>query len=105
MDRWTPTRVGKSGATGTDAPLKLPIPLHLIVLDGVGALLFALGIAERLGQVPLLSRLVAVPDIDLIAIVAGGIIMAVAMVGIVRAALEKAKAARQQRGSFPTVRN
>lgn len=72
-----------------------PFPPSLLMFDGIGAFLVALGVGERLGHVPLLSRVVAVPDIDLIAIVAGGLMMAVAMVGIVRVALEKAKAARR----------
>ena len=70
-----------------DVPQRLPIPVPLIVLDGVGALLFALGAAERYGNVRLLSDLIAVPQIDIVA-------MAIAMVGIVRAALSANRSRR-----------
>lgn len=77
-----------------DAPQKLPIPVPLIVLDGVGALLFALGAAERYGNVRLLSDLIAVPQIDIVAIAGGAAIMAIAMVGILRAALSANRSRR-----------
>ncbi|TJY60962.1 hypothetical protein E4T66_09950 [Sinimarinibacterium sp. CAU 1509] len=64
---------------------QLPFPLPLILLDGAGSLLLALGIAERVGAVSLLSIMIPVPQIDLVAIVLGGIMMSVAMIGIVRA--------------------
>jgi len=67
----------------------LPFPLPLIALDGVGCLLLALGIAERVGATSLLSSTIPVPEIDLIAIVLGGVMMTLAMVGIVRAVLAR----------------
>ncbi len=70
----------------TDQPLRpqaLKLPLPLLVLDGVGAVALGLGAAEHFGKAPLLSRVVDVPDIALIAMVMGGVLMGIAVAGIV----------------------
>lgn len=74
---------------------QMPIPLPLLLLDGVGALVFALGAAGHFGGVALLSRwLPQVPQVDVTAMIVGGALMAVAMVGIVRAALRRSRELR-----------
>jgi hypothetical protein len=78
----------------------LPLPLPLIVVDGIGALIFALGAAGHFGNVGVLMALLpGVPQIDLLAMLAGGVLMAFAMIGIVRAALRRA---REQRAAMAT---
>ncbi|MDD3762021.1 MAG: hypothetical protein PHP86_01860 [Nevskiales bacterium] len=73
------------------APAKpLPFPLSLLVLDGVGAALLGLGLAEHFGAIDLLSRWLPVPDADLAAIGAGGAMMAIAAFGIIRSLRERA---------------
>jgi hypothetical protein len=73
----------------------LPFPLSLIVLDGIGALMFALGAAGHFGNVGLLTALLPdVPQINLLAMLVGGLLMAVAMVCIVRAALRRGREQR-----------
>ena len=72
-----------------------PLPLPLLLLDGIGALLFALGAAGHFGNVALLTRwFPQVPQANLSAMIVGGLLMAVAMVGIMRAALRRAREAR-----------
>jgi hypothetical protein len=71
-----------------------PFPLPLIALDGAGALLFALGAAGHFGGVALLAQLLPqVPNVNLVAMGIGAGLMAIAMVGIVRAALQRARQA------------
>lgn len=71
---------------------RLPIPLPLIALDGAGALLFALGAAGHFGGLALLTTVLPqMPSVDLIAMVLGGVLMGIAMVGIVRATLQRAR--------------
>lgn len=70
---------------------KFPFPLHLLVLDGVGALIFALGAAGHFGNVQVLARLLPRPDVNLEAMVLGGVMMVIAMAGIVKATLERAR--------------
>ncbi len=70
----------------SDQQLRLPaqkLPSPLLVLDGLGAVALGLGAAEYFGKVPLLSRVVDVPDVALIAMVAGGVLMGIAVAGIV----------------------
>ncbi|HEY1076061.1 MAG TPA: hypothetical protein VGE51_05180 [Fontimonas sp.] len=66
-------------------PPSRKFPWPLFVLDGIGALLLGLGAAEHFGKLPLLSRIVEVPDIALIAMGVGGVLMGFAVVGIVAA--------------------
>lgn len=84
----------QDGAAGTNlrrrrSDRQLPPPARLpwgwIAVDGVGALLFALGAAEYFGGMPLLSRVVADGDAALTAMIVGVVLMAVAMAAIVRA--------------------
>jgi hypothetical protein len=76
----------------------LPFPLSLVVVDGLGALLFALGAAGHFGNLGLLSSLLPqVPKVNLLAMLLGGALMAFAMIGIVRATLRRAR--EQQTGS------
>lgn len=69
---------------------KLPWPL--LALDGIGALLVGLGAGEHFGGLPLLSRVVSVPNIALVAMGVGGVLMGFAVFGIV-AAMRQRKAA------------
>jgi hypothetical protein len=69
--------------------LKLPLPLPLLLLDGAGAVLIGLGAGEHFGKVPLLSRLLDVPDIALIAMVVGGVMMGIAVTGIVMTVIRR----------------
>jgi hypothetical protein len=80
-----------SGKTG------LPFPLSLVIVDGLGALLFALGAAGHFANLGLLSALLPeVPKANLLAMLLGGALMAFAMIGIVRATLRRAR--EQQTG-------
>jgi hypothetical protein len=73
----------------------LPFPLSLVVVDGLGALLFALGAAGHFGNVRLLSSLLPeVSGINLLAMLLGGALMGFAMIGIVRATLRRAREQR-----------
>lgn len=70
----------------------LPFPLWLLVVDGLGALLFALGAAGQFGNLGLLSSLLPeLPRVNLLAMLVGGAMMSLAMIGIVRAALRRAR--------------
>ncbi|MES0874509.1 hypothetical protein [Sinimarinibacterium thermocellulolyticum] len=81
---------------------QLPIPLPLLLLDGVGALLFALGAVGHFGSIALLTQLLPqVPHVDLVAMVFGALLMAAAMAGIIRASLRRARALRE--GQPPPV--
>lgn len=62
---------------------KLPWPLFL--LDGIGAVLLGLGAAEHFGKLPLLSRVINVPNIAVIAMGVGGVLMGFAVFGILAA--------------------
>ena len=75
-----------------NAKLALPFPMSLLLLDGVGALLFALGAAGHFSGVKLLSAaLPRVPRVDLLAMLVGGVLMACAMAGIVRAMVHRGR--------------
>ncbi len=66
----------------------LPFPLWLLAVDGFGALVFALGAVGHFANVGLLRALLpAVAGIDVLAMVIGGVMMGLAMGGIVSAML------------------
>lgn len=75
--------------TDQGLPKPVSLPWGWIAVDGIGALLFALGAAEYFGGWPVLSQVTTVPDVATIAMVAGTALMAVAMVGIVGALLQR----------------
>ena len=59
------------------------IPLRLLVLDGIGTLLLALGLLERFGGAPLFGSAPPFPGHDITLILVGLLIMLPAISGIV----------------------
>ncbi len=64
------------------------IPLRLLLLDGIGTLLLALGLLERFGGAPLFGSAPPFPGHDIALILVGLLIMLPAMAGITRHLLQ-----------------
>ena len=65
------------------------IPLRLLVLDGLGTLLLALGLLERFGGAPLFGPAPPFPGHDIALITVGLLIMLPAVTGIIRHLLQQ----------------
>ncbi|MGV6827390.1 MAG: DUF1418 family protein [bacterium] len=66
-------------------------PVGLIILDGIGALLIAVGVAEHVGAISIVPEVLKTENYTIILIVVGGMLMAPLIMSIVNRAKSQQK--------------